>query len=95
MMLEALQPISGRDVYKRQAEPLIARPKCNKPLSIAVEELYTGAVRIDVYKRQDQTNAWFVGYGTKDGYHDLAIAVVVEDSGAGSTYAVPLSLIHI
>lgn len=28
------------------AEPLITRPKCNKPLSIAVEELYTGAVRI-------------------------------------------------
>ena len=28
------------------AEPLISRPKCNKPLSIAVEELYTGAVRI-------------------------------------------------
>lgn len=28
------------------SEPLIARPKCNKPLSIAVEELYTGAVRI-------------------------------------------------
>ena len=28
------------------AEPLIARPKSNKPLSIAVEELYTGAVKI-------------------------------------------------
>ena len=28
------------------AEPLIAHPKRNKPLSIAVEELYTGAVRI-------------------------------------------------
>lgn len=28
------------------AEPLIARPKCSKPLSIAVEELYTGAVKI-------------------------------------------------
>ena len=28
------------------AEPLIAHPKCNKPLSIAVEELYTGAVKI-------------------------------------------------
>ena len=28
------------------AEPLIARHKCNKPLSIAVEELYTVAVRI-------------------------------------------------
>ena len=29
----------------------------------------------------DQTNAWFVGYGKKDGYNDLAIAVIVEDSG--------------
>ena len=28
------------------AEPLIARPKCYKRLSIAVEELYRGGVRI-------------------------------------------------
>jgi peptidoglycan glycosyltransferase len=39
----------------------------------------------------DQTNAWFVGYAKKDGYEDLAVAVVVEDSGAGSTYAVPIA----
>lgn len=39
----------------------------------------------------DQTNAWFVGYAKKDGYPDLAIAVVVENSGAGSTYAVPIA----
>ena len=39
----------------------------------------------------DQTNAWFVGYAKKDGYNDLAIAVVVENSGAGSTYAVPIA----
>ena len=39
----------------------------------------------------DQTNAWFVGYARKDGYEDLAIAVIVEDSGAGSTYAVPVA----
>lgn len=32
-----------------------------------------------------------MGYGKKDGYNDLAIAVVVEDSGAGSTYAVPVA----
>lgn len=37
----------------------------------------------------DETNAWFVGYARKEGYPDLAIAVVVENSGAGSTYAVP------
>ena len=28
------------------AEPLISKPKCNKPLSIAVEELYRGEVKI-------------------------------------------------
>ena len=39
----------------------------------------------------DQTNAWFVGYAKKDGYPDLAIAVIVEDSGAGGTYAVPIA----
>ena len=39
----------------------------------------------------DQTNAWFVGYAKKDGYQDLAIAVIVENSGAGGTYAVPIA----
>lgn len=39
----------------------------------------------------DQTNAWFVGYAKKKGYNDIAIAVIVENSGAGSTYAVPIA----
>lgn len=38
----------------------------------------------------NQTNAWFVGYAESDG-KQLAIAVVVEDSGNGSTYAVPVA----
>ena len=28
------------------AEPMVENPKCNKPLSIAVEELYNGDVKI-------------------------------------------------
>ena len=28
------------------AEPMVKKPKCNKPLSIAVEELYRGDVKI-------------------------------------------------
>lgn len=36
------------------------------------------------------TNAWFVGYAEHEG-KEIAIAVVVEDSGAGSTYAVPVA----
>lgn len=39
----------------------------------------------------DQTNAWFVGYAKKDGYEDIAVAVIVENSGSGSTYAVPIA----
>lgn len=38
----------------------------------------------------NQTNAWFVGYAEMDG-KQIAIAVVVEDSGNGSTYAVPVA----
>lgn len=38
----------------------------------------------------NKTNAWFVGYAEKDG-REIAIAVVVEDSGNGSTYAVPVA----
>ncbi len=38
----------------------------------------------------NQTNAWFVGYAERDG-KQLAIAVVVEDSGSGSAYAVPIA----
>lgn len=38
----------------------------------------------------DDTNAWFVGYAEADG-KEIAIAVVVEDSGYGSKYAVPIA----
>ncbi len=38
----------------------------------------------------DQTNAWFVGYAEADG-KEIAIAVVVENSGNGSAYAVPIA----
>jgi peptidoglycan glycosyltransferase len=37
------------------------------------------------------TNAWFVGFATKDGYKDIAIAVIVENSGSGAKYASPIA----
>ncbi len=37
----------------------------------------------------DGTHSWFVGYASFEGKEDIAIAVIVEDSGAGSEYAVP------
>ncbi|MCI5858121.1 MAG: penicillin-binding protein 2 [Agathobacter sp.] len=39
----------------------------------------------------DQTNAWFIGYAKNDREADIALAVIVEDSGSGSKYAVPVA----
>ncbi len=40
---------------------------------------------------EDETNAWFTGFAKKKGYRNIAVAVIVEKSGAGSTYAVPVA----
>ena len=37
------------------------------------------------------SHAWFVGFANNSDGDELAIAVIVEDSGAGSTYAVPIA----
>lgn len=39
----------------------------------------------------EQTNAWFCGFAKKEGYKDLAVAVIVEKGGAGSSVAVPVA----
>ena len=40
---------------------------------------------------EDSAHAWFVGFASKEGYEDVAICVLVEDSGSGSKYAVPVA----
>lgn len=37
------------------------------------------------------SHSWFVGYAHKDGTNDIAVSVIVEDSGVGSEYAVPIA----
>ncbi len=39
----------------------------------------------------DDTHGWFVGYATDDEGNQIAIAVIVEKRGHGSTYAVPIA----
>lgn len=43
------------------------------------------------YDNNGNSHGWFVGYGSKDGYEDIAIAVIVEDGGSGSQSAVPVA----
>lgn len=37
----------------------------------------------------DASHSWFVGYAHREDKNDIAVAIIVEDSGAGSEYAVP------
>lgn len=39
----------------------------------------------------DKPNAWFVGYSMTEGKADIAICVIVEESGTGGDYAVPVA----
>ncbi len=43
------------------------------------------------FNSDGDSHAWFVGYATKKGKKSLAIAVIAEDTGAGSKYAVPIA----
>lgn len=43
------------------------------------------------YDSEGNSHGWFVGYGSKEGYNDIAIAVIVENGGSGSESAVPVA----
>ena len=49
----------------------------------------TGSAEFGTIK--GQSHAWFVGYGSKESYNDIAIAVIVENGGAGSSTAAPIA----
>ncbi len=43
------------------------------------------------YNEDGDSHAWFVGYAQQEGMEDLAVVVVMEGAGAGSSYAVPVA----
>lgn len=43
------------------------------------------------YDSEGNSHGWFVGYASKEGYRDIAIAVIVEDGDSGSKSAVPVA----
>lgn len=49
----------------------------------------TGSAQVS--DENDDTHGWFVGYATDEEGNQIAIAVIVEKKGHGSTYAVPIA----
>lgn len=43
------------------------------------------------YDSKGNSHGWFVGYGSKESYNDIAIAVIVENGDSGSASAVPVA----
>lgn len=43
------------------------------------------------YGNDGKSHGWFVGYGSKEDYDDIAVAVIVEDGDSGSASAVPVT----
>lgn len=40
---------------------------------------------------KDESHSWFVGYASRDDKTDIAVSIIVEGAGTGSTYAVPIA----
>ncbi len=55
------------------------------------KSLYTayGKTGSAEYNSSGDSHGWFVGFAEADGAKDVAIAVIIEDGGSGSTSAVP------
>ncbi len=43
------------------------------------------------YNEKGDSHGWFIGFGKKKGYSDIAIAVIVEKGNSGSQSAVPIA----
>lgn len=78
--------VSMLSEFMRETVEVGTAKRLNKDTYTAYGKTGTAQTTNDLNK----TNAWFVGYAEYEG-KEIAIAVVVEDSGAGSTYAVPIA----
>ena len=54
-------------------------------------EVYGKTGSAEFSSSSKSSHSWFVGYAHREGKEDIAVAVIVEDSGIGSEYAVPIA----
>ncbi|MDD7637478.1 MAG: penicillin-binding transpeptidase domain-containing protein [Clostridiales bacterium] len=54
-------------------------------------EVYGKTGSAEFSSSSNASHSWFVGYAHQEGKKDIAVAIIVEDSGIGSEYAVPIA----
>lgn len=54
-------------------------------------EAYGKTGSAEFSSKADACHSWFVGFAHQDGKNDIAVAVLVEEAGSGSTVAVPIA----
>lgn len=77
-------------VLKEYMQAVVDEGTASK-LSNDVYDVYGKTGSAEFSSNSDSSHSWFVGYAHREGREDIAVAVIVEDSGVGSEYAVPIA----
>ena len=77
-------------ILKEYMQAVVEEGTASK-LSNDVYDVYGKTGSAEFSSSSDSSHSWFVGYAHQEGREDIAVAVIVEDSGVGSEYAVPIA----
>ena len=107
ILIDSITDFTGRTVksYKSDAVDTVIPKKTARImqnyLSAVVEDGTATGLQSDLYDAAGKTgtaenssgadHSWFIGYASTDEVADVAISVIVENGGAGSTSAVPIA----
>jgi len=107
LLIDSVTDFTGRRVKSYKSDPLdtviskkTARIMQNYLTSVVTDGT-AGSLKSDQYEAAGKTgtaenssgadHSWFIGYASTDEVADVAVSVIVENGGAGSTSAVPIA----
>ena len=107
ILIDSITDFTGRTVrtYKSDSVDTVISKKAARImqnyLRAVVEDGTASSLKSDVYEAAGKTgtaenssgadHSWFIGYASTEEVADVAISVIVENGGAGSTSAVPIA----
>lgn len=107
LLIDSITDFTGRTVrnyHSDSIDTVITKKQARviqNYLRAVVEEGTAGSLQSDLYEAAGKTgtaenssgadHSWFIGYASTEEVADVAISVIVENGGAGSTSAVPIA----